>query len=521
MSLMKIDVMKNELLSECKRLDRIPTKSEITLNKTLTSPINLRLLFKSNGYDEGYIQFCKENGYKVKKKENNSIFNIDNMTFDSIKILFEDYKKVHGKYPISSDCKEVNMLPTWKKVKIVCGERLTEFYPEMEHKLRVNSLTYQQICQKFIVLSKDKGDALKREEVDLHSELPNFNRILKLAPNTIITFDDFIYSLGYKPKYNIPKKYAEKAIREKQHKLGRNPKYDDFRNPKNNEIGITTINKLWGTFNNMMMDLGFEVNKENMLEKEKSKEEMLKDLQRAIDESGSIPKQRDIVKFNYMSSQSVYHKKFNGLNNAVLELGYLPNKLFKAFKLSTEEIVEQYKEFFLKFDKNAPPSYDVCREVNELVSPITIMRRLDCSWNEFVESIGFKPNENGANYQYAMDGTLCYSTGEFIIHNYFLKREEIEIVQKEALYSSVLEDEGLIRRSGLKRFDWLIRIGDTEYIVEYFGFSGNFDYDYRTQEKKKLLKEDGKTKVFIEIYTKDIPFLKNIIDDIIPKVISA
>jgi len=49
--------------------------------------------------------------------------------------------------------------------------------------------------------------------------------------------------------------------------------YDDFRDPKDNEIGITQIRKYWGSMNKMKEELGLEIIQESMIDRQINLEE--------------------------------------------------------------------------------------------------------------------------------------------------------------------------------------------------------------------------------------------------------
>ena len=76
----------------------------------------------------------------------------------------------------------------------------------------------------------------------------------------------------------------------------------------------------------MKEDLGLEIIQEDMISKQKSKEDMLDDLQNFIDEIGRLPLSREIDENLNVNSCGSYYKYFGGINNAFITLGYIPNK---------------------------------------------------------------------------------------------------------------------------------------------------------------------------------------------------
>ena len=75
--------------------------------------------------------------------------------------------------------------------------------------------------------------------------------------------------------------------------------------------------------------------------------------------------------------------------------------------MSNDDIKEIYKEFIEELEFT--PSYDFCQSVYRLPSPKTVLRRFNCTWNEFIMSLGFTPNEQKlANISYAKDGGFMF-----------------------------------------------------------------------------------------------------------------
>lgn len=71
----------------------------------------------------------------------------------------------------------------------------------------------------------------------------------------------------FNKSFERSKENAISIILQMQKKLGRPLKYDDFRSPKKNEVGISTIKKYWGTVNKMKDSLGLQIIQESMMEK--------------------------------------------------------------------------------------------------------------------------------------------------------------------------------------------------------------------------------------------------------------
>lgn len=502
----------NKNLTElCIKLDRIPTKEELKKEGIYPDPKVLRKLYKENTgfiYSEYFINL----GFEISKRKPNPL----DMTFDDLCYLWEEYFIKHGKYPNTETCLKDKTLPYWGKVVKICGDRFEEF--KQRFKNNNKEKTYEEYCQIFIEISNKIGRPLTILELNEHNEysdfLPSGNWFMNHCPSgKLNSYSDFLIMLGFRPNHHITKDIATKIIKEKIESLDRAIMMSDFINiDKENEISVSIIKKHWGSFNNMLKEFSLPINQENMLENIKSKEEMLVDLQRLIDELGRLPVRDDFQNCLYIASVSSYHKKFGSINNAYLELGYSPNKELLALKFTNEELSNIYREFFDEL--GFTPSFDFCKQIERLPSPITLLRRLHCTWNEFVESLGYDANSSTSRgtITYATDGSICLSAAELFIHNYFLNNNDIEIIEKEYMYKLFIEEEFLINKCGYKRFDWLIKINNEEFAVEYFGFTGNKEYDVRTKEKLEIINSSSKKGQFITLYPSDLNKLDTIIN---------
>jgi hypothetical protein len=370
---------------------------------------------------------------------------------------------------------------------------------------------YSVYVEKIKQVSSDMGRAIKSSELQKY-KLPKEKWLIKNCPDkNVKTFSQFIEWLGLKPHMKLSKELVTKIIYEKQEKLKRPLLYNDFLNPNNNEIGINMICKIWGNLNNMKKDLGLEIVREDMINKQKTEEEMLNDLKNFINELGRLPRAKEIDKNKNMVNSATYHKYFGSLNMIFEGFGYKPNKKCISLNLTNEEIKQIYYDFIVEDMNGTVPSYDFCGNVYKLPAPITVLRRFKCTWNEFVKSLGFEPNSKISHGEtcFAKDGTQCLSIGELVIHNYLLDNINFPF-EKEVLYKDIITDEKLRDKCGLKRFDWFIEYDNKKYAVEYFGFMGNKEYNIRHDEKIEIIKLANYDQYFIPIYPKDIDNLDNI-----------
>lgn len=238
----------------------------------------------------------------------------------------------------------------------------------------------------------------------------------------------------------------------------------------------------------------------------KSKEELLDDLKLFIETFERIPSSSDFNS-DILMSRSTYNHYFGGIGEAIKLIGYEPNKKSISIKLTNEEIKQIYKDFF--DDLGHILSFDACKNFYKLPSPRTVLRRLNCNWNDFVKQLGYKPNRKLNNCMKANDGSSCLSSIECAVHNYLLSLN-IQNLDKETLYKYILDSEILQEEAGFKRLDWAFDYNGQTYYVELFGMMDKENYRKRHDDKISLMTRDNKLDNFIAIYPKDLSKLDEI-----------
>lgn len=133
-------------------------------------------------------------------------------------------------------------------------------------------------------IEKNGYPAKKREVFKPENNLPS----LKMYENYIGgSLSDWIELCGYnisdnekydiqlrgRKKDNLTKDRCIQIIFNMQSKLDRPLMYDDFRNPTKDTIGITYINKYWGSLNKMKQALGLDIIQESMMDKHLEKDQ--------------------------------------------------------------------------------------------------------------------------------------------------------------------------------------------------------------------------------------------------------
>lgn len=508
-----------QIIDMCKELHRIPTNKEVAA-KQVGSSKTINNICQQYGY-KNKLDFCRQHGYGLPSDISiNGILKPQNqITLADLKILWLDFKQQYGRFPNACDCNARRQhsynLPHWDNVLRIMLDNniiLDEFFEQVgDNTLTVTKTRdYDYYVEKYIRISRERGKFLNSKElVSNPYRLPSSRWFVKNCPDASVrNFNQFVEWCGFIPTYNASKAKVTEIIYEMQSNLNRPLMYDDFRNPSPDGIGMGYINKYWGSLNKMKTALGLQIVQKDMISKHKSPDELLDLLQQYISKLGRLPLCREIDQNANMPNSGVYHRYFNGLNNAFILLGYTPNKKSIAIYLSDDEVRQIYLDYIN--DLGFVPTCDFCKSVYELPSPRTVMRRFNCSWNEFIISLGFTPNEQmPVNPTYAIDGTLCLSASECLVHNYLLSKKGIRI-HKEVLYRDFLRNELLQEQAGLRRCDWILHTNNNFYIIEYFGMMGIRSYDQRHDYKINLIKQDGLNQNFIAIYPEDINELDSV-----------
>lgn len=331
-------------------------------------------------------------------------------------------------------------------------------------------------------------------------KLPDARYFIKnSAHRNINNFIEFQRYCGFIPIKHVTKEECDRAIQYMLDNYGENICYDDFRNPKLNEIAVAVLNKYYGSLNNMKLKFSANINKESMYHKSKSKEEMLSDLYNLYLELGRTPLAKEINNCSYCLNSQTYTKEFGSLYNSFIKLNIKPNKKTISIKLSNDEIINIYKDFINSL--GFVPSYDFCCGYN-LPSPKTVMRRFNMTWIEFLTFIGFDPinKQYGDKYE-ANDGTLCLSWFEQDIHNILLSMK-LDNIEKEKFYKDFVSTHD--DNCGLMRCDWYIENNNNKYVIEYFGMMEDKKYVDKVNRKLNVVNSDiNKDYTFIALYQND------------------
>lgn len=225
-------------------------------------------------------------------------------------------------------------------------------------------------------------------------------------------------------KNTLSKEEVIEIIYNMQLKLNRPLMYDDFRSPKEGEVGITTIKKHWGTMNNMKKELGIEVNQENMISKH-------------IDD----------------------------------------------FNIIKDEIIKCCLIIKEKYGRNIIQYSDI-EEINSLkLNPSTInkyCKQNNTSIRDIVGSIGFELQSegNGLVHTYE-DGERIKSSYEL---NFSNKLKELGLIYKKDYCRDVRYRTFISDYNGLLDCDYEIHINDRIVYIEIAGMLRDYKNKYKTPE---------------------------------------
>lgn len=276
-------------------------------------------------------------------------------------------------------------------------------------------------ANKYKELSIKKGKYISYNEL-INNEygLPSGNWLAKHCPDdTVTNFSKFVEWCGFIPYYDVSKEKAIKTIYKMQSKLDRPLMYDDFRYPKLDEIGNHTIIKYWGTMNKMKEDLGLEIIQESMIDKQKSKEEMLEDIKLICNEIYIKEGRKTIIRSD-----------FNNNNKC----------------LTYQTYYKKLKEYGIEM-------------------------------RDFIERLGFNVVNSGCGMSHTYkDGELTMSQYEFQFSNFLRKKG---LMFNKDYFRNVMYKNFIQNFDGLIDCDYVIYFNSKTIYVEIAGFLRDYEMYYK------------------------------------------
>lgn len=174
---------------------------------------------------------------------------------------------------------------------------------------------YEIHLKKFIEISSQQGKPLSQKKLKGYG-LPSASYFYRNYPDSHVnTYVEFCSVLGFIPNRFKTKEQVISHIIEKRNKLNRNLQLSDFENGNDVHVTRSIINRIWGTFNNMQIELGYEINQENMQTKQRPIEELVNDLRKLCEhiletENRNIISYRDIDECSWCLNSVTYFKLF-------------------------------------------------------------------------------------------------------------------------------------------------------------------------------------------------------------------
>lgn len=270
------------------------------------------------------------------------IFLLKKFTYEEVKSIFESRNCIlltefysNASQPLDFICqcgeKSTTSLNGFKKSKACyyCkGKEISKSVSKYSIDL------YDYYCDQFVSISKNIGRPIMYKELIGKRkiyDLPTSSWFVAHCPQPVKDFSEFLEYLGFKPRYNISKETATTIILGFSKTLNRTPKTDDFRTNKCN-LSVPTISRLWGSFNKMLVDLGFEINQGDMASRHRDIEQLKDDIKRCCEwvyetQNRRVITLKDIDSCEWCLSSQVYTKLFKKelgipLKNYIEFLGY-------------------------------------------------------------------------------------------------------------------------------------------------------------------------------------------------------
>lgn len=371
----------NSYVLKClKNGDNIPTKSNIVKN-TNVEKVNDINKFYLEEFRVGYTSYyscIKEILPYVDITEECTIYKI-------LCKMWDKFYDENGRYPNSEESNTDSRIPDRHKLTKILGDKSDEFRNYYRNK--DVTIKYNNYCNVYIEESNKIGRPLSQSDLDAKNKyseiLPSVDWLVEHSPSNIKTFKQFYNSLGFVRKDELSKDEVVELIMKKVKSLDRNLQSSDFNNSdlfNPEHVGHGAIWKFWGSFNNMMIELGLPINRESMSAKSRSISEMKDDILRLCEyikskENRIIITVEDIDCCEWCLSYQTYHKLFRDRNDESLS-DYIKNLRYKLNKQSfgmihefeDGEITVSKHEFRLsselrkrgiKYDRNVPYK-DIC-----------------------------------------------------------------------------------------------------------------------------------------------------------------
>lgn len=258
---------------------------------------------------------------------------------------------------------------------------------------------------------------------DTYQKIVGIKTILELVdicniPITEEQRSDLLFRGGQGRDYT--KEETIERIYKMRNRLNRDLYYDDFRNPRPDEVGITTVRKYWNTMNDMKKELNLKIIQENMLE-----------------------------------------KHIEDFNIVIKDIEKVANIIYKTEKRTTLMI----KDFDKLSILNSSTIWKQCKENNTT---------LDSELNK----IGFKLQDcgRGMNFKH-QDGEITTSNYEYLFTNKF---REFGYIYNQDYKRDIKYREFIKDYNDLMNCDYVINIKNKILYIELAGMLEDYETEYKS-----------------------------------------
>jgi len=268
----------------------------------------------------GYIDFGD-----FKDKHNIKYFQNNKLYLEDIIKSYKWFYSKYNKFPLAKDCiehEEMYARSTTTRIlnenkmnlKDLCvlisdgkEDKYTRFIG-----LKIED--YDKHKSRYISICKELGEPISVHKLGEY-ELPSSRWFLDNCPNQDVkTYPAFYKWCGFKRVQDITKEEATKIIYKMQSVKDKPLMYDDFRNPTEDTIGITTIRKYWKTMNKMKVELGLEIIQEDMVNKHIEDFELIKEEVFYICDTIYIKENRKTIMVKDINKHNRLQLKYSSLN---------------------------------------------------------------------------------------------------------------------------------------------------------------------------------------------------------------
>lgn len=371
------------------------------------------------------------------------------MSFDDLKILLKQFYDTYKITPIVDiHYKNKYNMPSYSAVKRLTednGIQIRDVYTELGFDLnRMNRknkdyIYWLDVLKNYI---KDSGN------IPISSEFSNIGFpdsrwfINHCNNDKVKDYNSFIeYEIGAKPRFFMSKEMATEIIINTYQKLGHSPTQKELRP----YLCSSIIKRIWGSFNNMKLELGLEILGRN-----------------------NISKHIDFLQLKEILLNTC---------NDILK------KDINKTTITTKDITNNCPVVFGTFER--------------------IFKQNNTTVREFLELNGFKYQKEGQGYVYNFeDGEVTKSQFELLFSN---KLREYGLIYNKDYFRDVRYKTFISNYKGLLDCDYVININDNLVYVEIAGMLRDYKNRYKTPEN---IPSNSKKKYAEKLNQKESMFIK-------------